>query len=62
MLKGDEDMIESLYTCLELFHRLDGPQMPKPQFDEDFIRLFHREDRASVRLWIKTNKKKETAK
>lgn len=48
----NEALIESIYTYLDLFHKLDGLLIPREQFDRDFLRLFHVQDRPTVQAWL----------
>lgn len=50
--KTGDDLIESIYTYLDLFHRLDGLQIPRERFDGDFLLLFHEQDRPQVEKWL----------
>lgn len=49
---GDK-LIESIYTYLALFHKLDGLQIDAGRFEDKFLRLFHEQDRPDVEKWLK---------
>jgi len=51
-----EGMVESIYTYLALFHKLDGLQMNAKQFNEKFLGLFHKQDRSQVEKWLSARK------
>lgn len=50
--KNGDDLIESIYTYLALFHRLVGLQIAQKRFDGDFLLLFHEQDRPAVMAWL----------
>ncbi|MBQ9648193.1 MAG: hypothetical protein IJV43_07545 [Oscillospiraceae bacterium] len=50
--KAGEELVESLYTYLDLFHRFDGLQLTRERFDRDFLLLFHEQDRPVVQTWL----------
>ena len=48
-----EKWVESVYTYITLFHKLEGQQMDARELDEKFLRLFHEQDRPAVTAWMK---------
>lgn len=47
-----EKLIDSVYTYLTLFHKIDGLQLTRERFDRDLLLLFHEQDRPAVRTWL----------